>query len=76
MRYRTCKYSYYIDIPYEYEFDITEVNSLDDILVLAISYISHLEPDYADVKWHIHDVTFNEIADNPLKTVWICGHKQ
>lgn len=75
MRYRTCKYSYYIDINHQYEFDITEVQSLDEVLISAMSYISTVAPEYADINWHIHDTTFQEICDNPHKTIWICGHR-
>jgi len=81
--FRICKFSAIFmekvsDI--EYHFNINEIESLNDIVALSISYLRYKSPSNLlthidNTNWHIHDVILEDIINNPLKIIWVCGHK-
>ena len=71
----------------KYEFDINTIDSIDDIIILAVSYLrNHVATDVRqsqsalllveidEANWHVHTITFENILNRPNETIWICGH--
>lgn len=84
---RTCEFSASLSesLPFiQYQVHIDDIESLDDIVALCISYLrdyvqTHIkspklleEIDACD--WHIHNITLEDIFLNPDQTIWICNN--
>jgi hypothetical protein len=80
---RTCEISSDIFGGYRYQVDLTNIDSIEEIIALVItdlrsvlhinnllSLIHHLN----NTKWHIHSASLDEIIANPDIIIWICDH--
>lgn len=83
--YRICEFSSDLFGGFQYKLNLTNVviDSLDDIITLAISSLRTLfetnklyglveRVDKLD--WHIHSHTLSDIFLRENETIWICDH--
>lgn len=82
-QFRVCEFSSELFGRFQYKLDLNDVDSIDEIIVLAISYLrtvlkQHLFEVLVEkvdkTNWHIHSHTFEDILLNENEKIWICDH--
>lgn len=78
-QFRVCESSTRLFGGFRCKLDLDGVDSVEEIIILAISYLKHhlfevLVEKVDKTNWHIHSNTFENILINKNDKIWICDH--